>query len=70
MSQLNVFGESQLIVWLLQLFLSSQGEQDLEEMELLRHEAAVFAALRHPNVALFLGACFEPPNCFLVTIHC
>ena len=50
-----------------QLFLSSMGELDLKEMELLMHEAAVFAALRHPNVALFMGACFEPPNCFLVT---
>eukprot|EP00656_Telonema_subtile_P036874 TRINITY_DN4093_c0_g1_i2.p1 TRINITY_DN4093_c0_g1~~TRINITY_DN4093_c0_g1_i2.p1 ORF type:complete len:578 (+),score=142.49 TRINITY_DN4093_c0_g1_i2:124-1857(+) len=50
-----------------QLFIGSQGVMDLEEMELLRHEAAVFASLRHPNVALFLGACLERPTCFIVT---
>eukprot|EP00658_Telonema_sp_P-2_P076448 TRINITY_DN6691_c0_g1_i2.p1 TRINITY_DN6691_c0_g1~~TRINITY_DN6691_c0_g1_i2.p1 ORF type:complete len:581 (-),score=76.30 TRINITY_DN6691_c0_g1_i2:314-2056(-) len=49
------------------LFICSQGEIDAQEMEMLRHEAAVFASLRHPNVALFLGACLERPSCFLVT---
>lgn len=50
-----------------QLFIGSQGVIDQAEMEMLRHEAAVFASLRHPNVALFLGACLERPTCFIVT---
>ena len=38
-----------------------------QELKQFRAEAAMLARLRHPNVCLFMGACFEEGQCALVT---
>lgn len=41
-----------------------------ETLESLKSEVAILSSLRHPNVVLYLGACTEPPNIFIVTEWC
>jgi hypothetical protein len=40
-----------------------------EMMQEFREEVMTHEALRHPNVAQFLGACMKPPNLCLVMEH-
>ena len=37
------------------------ADQDTVLLQELRQEAGLMASLRHPNVVLFLGVCFQPP---------
>eukprot|EP01136_Pigoraptor_vietnamica_P028994 Opistho-1_new@7797 len=32
----------------------------------IKAEAKIMAGLRHPNIVLFMGACFEEPHCFFI----
>ena len=43
--------------------------QSLDEtlLEDFRNEVVIMSALSHPNVLLFMGACFEPGNLIIVT---
>jgi serine/threonine protein kinase len=45
-----------------------RGGADPALLEGLTREAGLMAALRHPNVVLFLGACPDPPC--MVTAFC
>lgn len=40
------------------------GEESLLEV---RREASIMAGLEHPNIVVFIGACFEPPNICILT---
>lgn len=40
---------------------------DEKSLEEFRKEVAILTHLRHPNVVLFMGACTEPGNLFIVT---
>ena len=42
-------------------------DHDPASLESLKKEADILATLRHPNIVLFLGASFAPPNIFLVS---
>ena len=44
------------------------NKQDNTLLKELQQEAGLMASLRHPNVVLFLGVCFQPPA--MVTEFC
>ena len=45
-------------------FTQSLDESLLEDF---KNEVMIMSALSHPNVLLFMGACFEPGNLIIVT---
>jgi serine/threonine protein kinase len=45
-----------------------RGAKNGNLLEELRKEARLMAVLRHPNIVMFLGACYSPPC--MVTEYC
>eukprot|EP01043_Picozoa_sp_COSAG02_P044424 COSAG02_NODE_3966_length_5976_cov_2.712949_5_plen_341_part_00 len=49
------------------IYYGDDHDHDPASLESLKKEADILATLRHPNIVLFLGASFAPPNIFLVS---
>ena len=49
------------------IYYGDDNDHDPASLESLKKEADILAGLRHPNIVLFLGASFAPPNVFLVS---
>eukprot|EP00184_Porphyridium_aerugineum_P008638 CAMPEP_0184692766 /NCGR_PEP_ID=MMETSP0313-20130426/1098_1 /TAXON_ID=2792 /ORGANISM="Porphyridium aerugineum, Strain SAG 1380-2" /LENGTH=1297 /DNA_ID=CAMNT_0027150615 /DNA_START=49 /DNA_END=3942 /DNA_ORIENTATION=- len=50
--------------------IHSNAVENKKTIEEFKREVAVLAALRHPNILCFYGACTRPPNLAIVTEFC